>query len=342
MSRPKHLRTGAMLVLSILCVSLNARPSEFSLKFYAGAGRLDGGDLNTSIGGWKDYYQDRKSSSFSSSYGLKELRWIGEVQAEVAVRLSPRWEVGLAVGYVPGITSGEVSTLLSEVEAYTLPSGVGGTISVEEGTARLLKYELRAVPVLVTVYRSFRLRDNLEISLGAGGGLYFGRYSYRDKYLYNLDYSDTQIIAGATTQYIDRYESAGEYKETAAARGFGAHGLVGLEYRTSPSLAIVFEIVGRWAGLDDWRGEKTDAYEWSQTWGSGGGFSEGGEAEESAEGKLWRIDARGETASGTYPRLFFGAEEPSSPSFSNVRPARINLGGISARIGFRVQFGERR
>ena len=331
-----------MIVLGLLLTCLNARPAEFSLKLNAGAGWLDGGDLNRSIGGWKDYYQDRKSPSFSSSYGLKKLRGILEVQAELAVRFSPRWSVGLAVGYVPGTTSGEVSTRLSEEEAYTLPSGGGGAISLEEETARLLRFELKAVPVLVTVYWSFPLRDNLQLSLGAGGGLYLGRYTYREEYIYTLDYSDTQNAAGGTTQYIDRYESAGEYGETASARSFGAHGLVGLDYRISPSLAITFEVVGRWAGLDDWRGEKTDAYEWSQTWGFGGGFSEEGQAEESAEGKLWRVDARGETTSGTYPRLVFGAEEPASSSYSNVRPARINLGGVSARIGFRFQFGERR
>jgi len=342
MLRVKPIRTGTTVVLGLLCICLSAEPSEFSLKLSAGAGWLDGGDLNRSIAGWKDYYQDRTGPSFSSSFGLKELRGIFEGQAELAVRFSPRWSVGLAVGYIPGAARGEVSTLLSEEEAYILPSGGGGTISLAEEADRLLKYELSAVPVLLTVYWSFPLHDNLELSLGAGGGLYLGRYAYREEYLYSLNYVDTQNISGGTTQYFDLYESAGDYTEKASARGFGAHGIIGLEYRISPSLGVIFEVVGRWAGLDDWRGEKTDVYEWSQTWGFGGGFSEGGEEEESAEGRLWRVDARGETTSGTYPRLVFGADEPASASYSNVRPARINLGGVSARIGFRFQFGETR
>ena len=341
MLRLGQIRTVAIVVLVLPCVCLSAGPSEFSLKLSAGAGWLDGGDLNSSIAGWKDYYQDRTSSSFSSSYGLKELRRIPEIQAELAVRFSSRWSVGLAVGFIPGATSGEVSTLLSEEEAYSLPSGGGGVISLEEELTGLLKYELRAVPVLLTVYWSFPLRNNLELNLGAGGGLYLGRFTYREESLYYLNSIDTQNTAGEPAQYFDLYELAVEYSEKASARGFGAHGLVGLDYRISPSLAVTFEVVGRWAGLDDWRGEKTDAYEWSQTWGFGGGFSEEGEFEESTEGKLWRVDARGETTSGTYPRLVFQADEPASASNSNVRPARINLGGVSVRIGFRFQFGER-
>ena len=341
MLRLRNFRTGAAIVLVFLCVGQNVRPAEFSLKLSGGAAWLDGGDFNRSIRGWKDYYQDRKSSSFSSSYGLKELRTILEAQAELAVRFSPRWSVGLAVGIIPGTTSGEVSTLLSDEEAYTLLSGEAGTIFLTEESARLLRYEIRAVPVLLTVYRSFPLRDNLELSLGVGGGLYLGRYACRDEYLYYLDYSDTQNTAGEPVRYFDLYELSGEYREKASARAFGAHGLVGLEYRISPSLAVTFEVVGRWAGLDDWRGEKTDAYEWSQTWGFGAGFSEEGEYEDSAEGKLWRVDARSELTLKTYPRLVFGADEPAASSNSNIRPARINLGGVSARIGFRFQFGER-
>jgi hypothetical protein len=342
MFQSKSVRAGMPIVLGLFVSCLSARPSEFSLHLRGGVGWLHGGDLNRSIGGWRDYYQDRKSSSFSSSFGLKELRGIFEVQAELEVRLSPRWRVGLAVGYVSGKTSGDVSTSLSEQQGYMLPSGGDGAISLEEETIRLVGYELRAVPVLVTVYRSFRLRENVELSLGTGGGFYFGRYNYHEGYVYDLDYSDTQSTAIGTIQYIDRYESAGEYTETATARGFGLHGLVGLEYRISPSLGLTFEVAGRWAGLDDWRGEKADAYQWSQIWGFEGGFAEDGQVEESAEGRLWLVDARGGATPGTYSRLVFGAEEPASSSYSNVRPAQISLGGISARIGFRFQFGERR
>jgi hypothetical protein len=337
----KNFQIGAVIVLGLLGICLNAMPYEFSLKLNAGAAWLDGGDFNRSIGGWKDYYRDRESPSFSSSFGLNGLTRVFEVQAELAVRFSPRWSAGLSVGYIPGTTSGEVSTLRSEETAYTLPSGQGGTIAVTEESSRPLRYELRAVPVLLTIYWSFPLRDNLQLSLGAGGGMYFGQYDFHEEYFYSLDYRDTQSAAGAPVQYIDLYELTGEYSERASARAFGAHGLVGLDFRVSPSLAVTFEIVGRWAGLDDWKGEKTDAYEWSQTWGFGGVFSEAGEAEESAEGKLWRVDARGEAVPGTYPRLVFGGEEPASSSFSNVRPARIDFGGVSARIGFRFQFGER-
>ena len=331
-----------MIGLGLLCVFLDATSAEFNLKLSGGAGRLDGGDLNRSITGWKSYYQDRASPSFSSSYGLKELRFIQDLQAELTLRLSPRWSVGLSVGYIPGITSGDVSTLLSEEEMYTLPSGETGTASLTEDSTRGLRYELKAVPVLATIYRSFPLRDNLELTLGAGGGLYFGRYTHREESSCSISSIDNIDTAAGPVQYFELYELAGEYTEKASAVAFGAHGLIGFEYRMSPSLALIFEVVGRWAGLDGWKGQKTDAYEWSQTWEYGTRFFEEGEFEESADGKLWRVDARGAEASGTYPRLLFGDEAPASSSYSNVRPARINFGGVSARIGFRFRFGEKR
>ncbi|GEM_PF-866631 len=341
MLRPENFRFAGFLLLGLLFGRLPAPGSPFSLKLCSGASWIDGGDLNRTIRGWKDYSQNRRSSGFDISFGLKELRLMGDFQAELSYRLSSRWSLALASGYVFGTTSGEISTRLSGKESYTISSTQGGSISIQEETDELPRYELTAVPALLTLLRTFPLGGHIDLSLGAGGGLYFGRYTYREEYTYRLDYSDTQYFPGGSIQEVDRYTSKGKLRQQAADAGFGLHGLVGLEWKIGSSISLVLEVVGRWAALGDWRGEKKDSSQWSHTWGIAAAFSESGRVDEMSEGKLWRVAAFEETASASYPRLLLSESAPVSSSYADVRPARISLGGVTARIGMKLQLGEK-
>lgn len=340
-SRPERLRTVAALVLSLSLGCPPAVASRFDLKLSGGAAWVEGGDINRLIRGRRDYYLDRKGPGFDVSYGLRELRLAGEFQAELSYRFSPSWSIALATGYVSGATSGDVSILFSETRLYAISATESGVVSVEEATNESPRHELAAIPILLTLGRSLRLGDRFDLHLGAGGGLYFGRYSRREEYTYRLDWSDTQDVSGAPVQNIDRYSSKGTFQQNVSGAGFGLHGLVGVEWKVSASVAFVLEVAGRWAAIGDWHGDTKDSYQWSEIWGPGGVFSGGGRVAESAEGKLWRIEPSGEGDSPSYPRLVVSETAPVSSTSSDIRPARISLSGAVARIGVRLRLGER-
>jgi hypothetical protein len=329
-----------VLVLSTVFLSLDAPAFEFSLKVNQGWAWTNGGDLNKSISGWRQYYEDRQSSSFSSNFTLGELHSTFEVGAEVVVSLSSRWSIGLGATFLSFSQKGEVSTKLASQENYTLSPTRQGTISLEEITSQQPEYEVLTVPVTLSVYYLLPLGGDYSIYLGGGGGLYLSRYRHKEAYTYSFNYTDNQRSADSSVLYVDNYTSAGEYTETAKTRDFGLHGIAGLAIKLSTSFSIAVEVLGRWVNLDGWEGEKTDSYNWSHTWGVSGIYSENGQTEESYDGKIWRVEARSDQTGKTYPRLVFSGEKPISADYTAVRLANISLSGFSARIGLRLRFGK--
>jgi hypothetical protein len=329
-----------LLVLCTFFLSLGVSAFEFSLKVNQGWAWMSGGDLNKSISGWRQYYKDRQSSSFSSNYTLGELHSTFEVGAEVAVTLSSRWNIGLGATFLSFGQKGEISTRLASQENYTLSPTRQGTISLEELTSQQPEYEVLTVPVTLSIYYLLPLGGDYSIYLGGGGGLYLSRYRYKEAYTYSFNYTDNQLSADSSVLYVDKYVSTGEYKETAKTQDFGLHGIAGLDIRLSTSFSIAVEVLGRWVNLDGWGGEKTDSYSWTHTWGVSGVYSENGQTEESHDGKIWRVEARSDQTGKTYPRLVFSGEKPASADYTAVRPANISLSGFSARIGLKLRFGK--
>jgi hypothetical protein len=334
------LKKILVLVWCTLFLSLDIHAFEFSLKVNQGWAWMSGGDLNKSISGWRQYYEDRQSSSFSSNYTLGELHSTFEVGAEVEVSLSSRWSIGLGATFLSFGQKGEVSTKLASQENYTLSPTRQGTISLEELTSQQPENEVLTVPVTLSIYYLLPLGGDYSIYLGGGGGLYLSRYRHKEAYTYSFNYTDTQLSADSSVLYVDKYASTGEYTETARTQDFGLHGVAGLDIRLSSSFSIAVEILGRWVNLEGWEGEKTDSYNWSHTWGVSGVYSENGQTEESYDGKIWRAEARSDQTGKTYPRLVFSGEKPVSADYTAVRPANISLSGFSARIGLRLRFGK--
>lgn len=329
-----------ILILYAYLLVLNASAIEFSLKINGGWGWTDGGDLNKSISGWRQYYEDRQSPSFSSIYSVREMHCTYEVGAEVMVKISSRWSIGLGTSFLPFSQNGEISTKYAAQQNYTISPSQWGTVSVEETTSQSPSYEIEAVPITLSAYYLLPLGEKYDLCLGGGGGLYLSRYRYKEEYSYRFNYTDDQYSANSSVQYVDRYSTAGEYSETAETQAFGLHAAAALDVRISPSFFITLEVLGRWVNLDGWEGEKADSYDWTHIWGLGGGYSDKGTEEESYDGRLWRVDVRSGQTGKSYPRLVFSQEEPVSVDYAAVKPANINLSGISARIGFKFKFGK--
>lgn len=315
---------------------------EFSLKVYGGWRAASGGDLNRSIGGWRDYYADRSSASFSSSFDWNEMKAALEAGVELEVAFSPRLSFGLGVGIMPGITSGKISTESATVQTTAISASASKTVAVEETTSRTPRAELGTVPVLLTAHYRFIRGERLSLVAGAGGGAYFGRYSYSEQYEYRFSSVEDLASAGSKSRSVDQSVASGEYLEEAQVIRWGVHGLVGLEYRLGDNLAAVFEVLGRWVTHGPWEGSKTDAYDWSHTWGPWGGYSDSGQVDESSDGELWTVEAVSDTTGKTYPRLLFSEKQPAGSGYASARRADLGLSGIAVRLGLKIGFGGRR
>jgi hypothetical protein len=331
-----------VLFLGVCWLSGQSAAFEFSLKASGGWAWVGGGDLNESIAGWKRYYQDRQSPSFSASYGLKEMHGCLEGSAEAVAHLSSCWSASVAVGLIEQRRNGQIRTRLAVQQTDAIfPSG-SATVDLEETTDQYPAFSLETIPVTLTITYSLRLGEKSWLDLGGGAGAYWSKLVYQEDYEYAFDYTEEKLTPGASIQYVDRFSSSGKYKEETKSRGFGLHGRVGLNLKLSASIFLTAELFGRWVEFKSWEGEKTDAYEWSQTWGLWGAFSERGEEEETVAGRLWRVDLHGSETGGSYPRLIFSDVQPSSSSYLSVKPARLNLSGVGLRIGIGLRLGKRK
>ena len=326
-------------VFCFFCVFLfmmKVEASSLSLKITGGMSWIGGGDLNRHLRGWKDYFQDRNVKPYSYDFNVGELHLWWEGGLEMVYSLSPRFQMGLGLEYLDGSTEGEMSSSVEYEMDYVNSSQDFGTISLEERRIQRPRYQLRAIPLNFTLYYCFPFSTEGRAFIGLGAGYYFGKLNYREDYQYDFDYKDDNVLSGSLLSFVDRYETSGVYAEEARARSLGLHGKAGLCYRVYKNFHFVVEIMGRWASLENWEGNKRDAFDWDHTWGFWGANRENGSSDEEHSGKLWMVKFRSDVTGKSYPRFVFSEEEPLFSSYSEGKPARIDLSGISLRVGIRI------
>jgi hypothetical protein len=213
--------------------------------------------------------------------------------------------------------------LLAEVEAELCPR-VGLAVGVGYLRARKssgveyacwilqaseqVKPVLSAVPLTATATWRLPVWGRLSARVGAGFGAYFTNIRWERDYLFQSGWISDQ---GAETWRASKI-------------ALGLHGSLGLEFALGRGLALIFEAGGRWARLSGLRGP----------WTVRGSESLSGDYYESGTKTLWRYDAAVDGRS--YPLCELADGEPQPAPSSNVRPARIDLSGFSARIGVRI------
>lgn len=316
--------------------------AEFSLKILGGWGWSEGGDLNRSISGWREYFRDKESAIFSSTYGVDEIHALGELGGGLTIKISPRWRLGVEISFLRQRGRGEISTRLSSIEPYSLSPLQSGVVSLNETSTQSPFWRVEAIPVVLSLSYLFPLGEKVNLWVGGGGGLYFGRYVYQEEYALESDYLDEVTGPGSFVQYVIQYSTSGNYTEKLKTVALGLQGAAGLEIKLTTSLSLSLEILGRWVDLGSWEGTKRDFYQWSQTWGYGGISSDQGSNEDTSDGELWRVDDLSEETGKAYPRLLFSKGEPVSSSYSEARSASIRLSGMSVRIGLGIRFGRAR
>lgn len=328
-------------VLCFFCVLLifgKAQASPLSLKVTGGMCWIAGGDLSRNLSGWKSYYSDRNQWPYSFAFDVNELRLSWEGGVEIVYSFSPRFQVGLGLAYLMGTTEGEMSSSLEYEEDYFNSTLDFGTISLEERRFQRPRYSLRTIPVNLTLYYAFPLSRKVQVFAGLGIGLYSGKMVYREDYQYDFDYKDEKILFGSPLSFVDQYGTSGEYSEETRSQTFGLQGKAGLEFRVYKQFHFVLEIIARRIHFTNWEGTKRDAYNWDHTWGFWGANTDRGSSEEKSKGKLWMVQFLSEITGKSYPRLVFSEEEPIFSSYSEAKPARINLDGIAVRVGVRIGF----
>jgi len=325
-----------ILGAGLICV-VSAMGSDFSLRLYGGWSYADGGDLNKSINGWREYYRDRRGAGFTSSYNLGTMHGAAEIGAEAVLALSQRWSLSLSIGYVSQNKSGQIFTRLvghdEGLDSFPDP----WQVDFEQTTEQRPRYTRLTIPVTLNLDYAFVLGTRWILTVGGGGGIYWGRLDLEESYNISSETVAEEPTANGVVQYVDRLRTTGEYSEKLTSTGFGLHGRLGLEYRLSSSTFLTVAVLGRWVNMKGWEGNRRDASEWQWIYGLWGAYSAEGTDERTENGQLWKYGLRDDVSGKSYPILVFGESAPSSDS----RPARIDLTGLSVRLGLGFRFGRK-
>jgi hypothetical protein len=323
------------ILLSGLVCAAGALGADFNLRLYGGWGYADGGDLNKSINSWREYYRDRRGGTFSCSYNLGTMHGAPELGAEAVLALSRQWSLSLCVGGVFQELGGQIFTRTVEDEEAPGSFPEPWVVNFEQTTEQRPRYTGLTIPVTLSLDYAVVVGTRWTLTLGGGGGVYWGRLELRESYNIVSETIAEEPAAGGIVQYIDRLSTTGEYSEELKSTGFGLHGRLGLEYRLSPSAFLTVTVLGRWVNMKGWEGSRRDASEWQWEYGLWGAYSVEGRDERTEDGQLWKHDLLDDKTGKSYSILVFGESAPSSGS----RQANIGLSGVSVRLGLGFRFG---
>jgi len=129
-----------------------------------------------------------------------------------------------------------------------------------------------------------------------------------------------------SANYLYRYERTlywQEWQGDAKARGLGAFVGAGGEYEIYPGLFLVGEAEFRFARFGGFTGKDITIN------------SEGESYTEQGTLFYFLADAAGQ---GEFPLVFIRSDLPAGPGVSGAREARVNLNGVSLKLGIRVRF----
>ncbi len=161
---------------------------------------------------------------------------------------------------------------------------------------------VRAIPVTLTGRYDIPISDRQRLSLQAGAGYYPCRWTMP------YDSRVSSNVGGVVINHVDY---------TATATGIGLHGGLGWEIDLSSRLALVVEALGRIAAID--------------------GFSGSWKSDISGTGTMYFWEWYDSDTEAWYPTMDMYAETPSPGNKRNLRSARVDLSGVTVRIGVMIR-----
>lgn len=162
------------------------------------------------------------------------------------------------------------------------------------------KYKFRVIPISGNLHLSFLTTKILGFSINGGIDYLLGNI------IHNYSY---QASAGSSSK-----------KEDVKCNTIGFHGGISIDINFSSHVSLVLDGLYRFADFKDWEGN----------------------VESSDSGNYYGALYSYEYQSGYYEKYFHRmwvfSGTPSPTYYRNVRKARINLSGFSAKLGFKINF----
>jgi hypothetical protein len=259
-----------------------------SLKLAGGGSYALGGDLAKGLQGQSDYLKAEFGAV--DAYKFPKIGWTGT--GEILFNLSPQFAIGFSAGYEQHSQESAVS--------YSIEG-----IDVKE----TVKPAFNVIPVLGSLHLYFPIGSAVKIDFSLGGGAYFTQLNWNSSYLIG--------ILGLTG--TDAYAFASK-----RITGYGAQAGLGLELALSSKLALVLNVVGRYAKISGFVGD------WTET-GTGDFWSF---MDSGSDHTVYYYDWT--FAGATYAQIEFRPDRPSGVGLTNVREAKLDLSGIAATIGIKI------
>lgn len=277
---------GVLALLALgLAVPASAQ-SRLGFKIGGGLAYLGGGDLNKGLQGMSDLLGDIYTlGGVTVGGGYSPVHLGMDLAGEIIFQITPNMGIGLGAGYFSASKASEM-TLTTPTDSATMN----------------WKPQAGVIPITL----------NFHYSIPAGGSLKFNIHAGVGYYLATLKHTQHIILI---FELDDEYDLSGS--------GFGAHGGVGLEIALSPNVGFTFDILGRFASLGPFKGDRT--------------YSVGMGTNTETGGTLWYEDVTMGTL-GTYPYLAYDADAPGGSGISGVHEAKLDLSGFSAVAGFIFRF----
>lgn len=285
--------------------------SRLSLKISGGLNHMNIGDINTFV---ESKYEFAKAFAeycnnphtgweFSVIGEIEKLKWGHDFEQELCLTITPKFEVGIGVGYIHGrnksyFISRQVSTM---------------KISGLHTDASSIEPRVTAIPVKLGIYYRFPFIFKTKLFTNVGIGYYFAKSSLNWK----MEEYDEDIY------YHSSSFSSGECK--VSSNGFGFHGGIGIEYSLTKNLSLIIEGQGRYVRIKNLKGENL-------------GVGDSKFSPEGVSGTLYSYKSG--TFGNFFFNFILSEEKPDNAYWRNWRDIRetiLDLSGFSLRVGIRIK-----
>jgi len=213
----KKIRSFVPLLLLFVFLPKALDASVLTIRLYGGGTYLQGGDINSGMKGWADYYK-----AYYGTYGYPQQTGsfapvhLGfDAGGDIIFHLTTRFGIGLGAEYLMATKS---STLAFQSTASSFTMRFVGIPS--------------AIPAKLSLFYFLPLGNRVRVSLHAGAGYY------------------------SASARLESHSSI-DYIIDSSAKGIGYHGGLGLEWELFPKFCLLIEAAGRYASLSGFEGDVT-------------------------------------------------------------------------------------
>lgn len=216
----------AVIILFIFFLSAVVQAEDsfkrFTLKLSGGIGNSSADDMRHLVEGLNTQIEDLAAvTGFTKTGGLEYANWGTNVEAEIVLRLSRSFGIGLGVGF---LKRGKESS-------------IGMELASDANSSFSWAPEFRAIPISMSGYYFLSVAPRLNVFLKAGLGYYFARLKYRVR--------EENALLGI----LEWNQSEGTTRDS----DIGFHGGLGIEYSISGNIAFYAEGIGRSAIFNNWK-----------------------------------------------------------------------------------------